>query len=88
MRLSELLGCQVVGAGGWRYGKVHDVRVAVGDNGAAVHALLVGSPGLRERLFGRGDQRQQPHRLGHGFEVPWSEVRSIERGKITIEERR
>jgi sporulation protein YlmC with PRC-barrel domain len=88
MRLSDLLGCEVIGAGGWSHGRVHDLRVCTKGGRAEVEALLVGSPGLKERLLGRGDGKEHPHRVGHGFEVPWSEVRSIDAGKITIEERR
>ena len=87
MKLSDLIGREVVGIGGWRYGRVHDVRVERDGSTALVRALIIGTPGLRERLFGRGHGAQQPQRLGHGYEIPWHEVVAISDNQIRIEER-
>ena len=88
MRLSDLLNCRVVGTSGWTYGRVHDVRIERSDDEARLVSLVVGRPGLKERLFGRGDPEQHPHRLGHGFEISWNAVIAIDTNTITIEEQR
>jgi sporulation protein YlmC with PRC-barrel domain len=84
MRLSDLLGLDVVGSGGWRYGRVHDVRI----NDDDVVSLVIGPSGLKERMFGRGDGSDHPNRRGRRFEIPWHEVTEITKKRITIEERR
>jgi len=88
MTLSDLLICRVVGASGWTYGRVHDVRIERSDDEARILSLIVGRPGLKERLFGRGDPEQHPHRLGHGVEISWNAVIAIDGSTITIEEKR
>lgn len=87
MKLSDLIDCEVLGNGGWRYGRVHDVRVDRQQGTAQVHALIIGTPGLKERLFGRGHAESHPRRLGHGYEIPWSEVISISDNQIRIDEK-
>jgi sporulation protein YlmC with PRC-barrel domain len=85
MRLSDILGCQVVGTTGWRFGKVYDVRA---DHDGRLQSLIVGRPGLAERLFGRGDPSSDPQQLGHGVEIPWDQVIDVTDKTITIEERK
>jgi|1185.fasta_scaffold235452_2 sporulation protein YlmC with PRC-barrel domain len=86
MKLSELLGCEVRATTGWTFGRVYDVRVSHGDGDASVLSLVVGTPGLKERLFGRGNPSEHPTRLGHGFEIPWSSVVRRDGETIIIKE--
>jgi sporulation protein YlmC with PRC-barrel domain len=83
MRLSELLGCQVVGTARWPYGRVHDVRMS---RDGEVLTLIVGRRALKHRLFGRGETAEHPNRRGLGFEIPWRQVQAIDNRTITIKE--
>jgi len=86
MKLSELLTCTVRGQSGWTYGRVHDVRVQHSPDTTELVSLIIGRPGLEERLFGRGDTSEHPHRLGHGAEIPWADIVHIHGHVITIKD--
>jgi len=86
MRLSELTTLRLRGRTGWTYGRVHDVRIEWREKDAVITALIVGRRGLRERLFGRGESSEHPHRLGHGSEIPWDQVTAIDDSIIWIKE--
>jgi uncharacterized protein YrrD len=99
MRLSELLGADVVDEAGRHAGRVHDVRLVqdgplVGSFGASlrVDGLLLGGRAIGVRL---GYGRRQMHgpfllklvtgRLLHdGRYVDWDRVRSVEENRILI----
>ena len=98
MRLSDLLGAEVVDEAGRRAGRVHDVRLVqdgplVGTFGAGlrVDGLLVGRQAFGARL---GYGRRKMHgplllklatRLFHdGRYVDWDRVRSVEEDRILI----
>jgi hypothetical protein len=97
--MSDLLGAQIVDAGGTTIGRVYDVRLVqngppIGPFGAAlrVEALLIGATAIGARLgFGRNDVRGPwPVRvafdaLHRGIQVPtWEQIASIEEGKIRL----
>lgn len=99
MRLSDLLGSEVVDEAGRRAGRVHDVRLVqdgplVGTFGAGlrVDGLLVGRRALGARL---GYGRRKMHgpllvKLAVGWlfhdgrYVDWDRVRSVEEDRILI----
>jgi hypothetical protein len=99
MRLSELLGAEVIDEHGHSVGKVHDVRLAqagprpdgVGP-ALRVEGLIVGRRALGARFgFGRGGVRGPWllkavfGSLGHdGRYLPWDRVRSIQARQIRI----
>jgi hypothetical protein len=99
MRLSELLGAEVVDQTGGSAGHVHDVRLVqdgplIGDFGASlrVDGLIVGRRSIGARLgYERGRLRGPlPVRLlagwlyqGAGY-VHWDRVRAIEPNRIVI----
>jgi hypothetical protein len=99
MRLSELLGAEVVDEHGHTVGKVHDVRLVQegprpggAGPGLRVEGLLVGRRALGARFgFGRGADRG-PWLLkallgsaGHdGRYLPWGRIRSIQARQICI----
>ena len=85
MLLSDLLKRPVRGDSGWTFGTVHDVRVNRSGGRATVCALLVGRSAVRERLFGRTSLEQHGTH-GHGFEIPWAEVVTVEQHEIRIKE--
>jgi sporulation protein YlmC with PRC-barrel domain len=76
MRLSELLGRDVVSESGERLGRVHDVRGVLIDGQLRITGLCAGKLGLLER-FGVGTHgsggpgRTKVH--GHGT-IPWDRV--------------
>jgi sporulation protein YlmC with PRC-barrel domain len=99
MRLSDLLGADVVDQAGRRAGHVHDVRLVqdgpvVGAFGASLRldGLLVGRRGIGARL---GYNRRKMHgpllvKLAVGWlfhdgrYVDWDRVRSVEEDRILI----
>ncbi|MEY2420705.1 MAG: hypothetical protein QOI95_772 [Acidimicrobiaceae bacterium] len=97
MRLSELLGKEVVDASGERAGHVHDVRIQQDgpvtsgfDAALRVHGLIIGRGGLANRLgYGRGTRGpwviraivEGRHRPSF---VPWHRISAIEGERIRI----
>jgi PRC-barrel domain len=98
MRLSDLLGAEVVDEHGRAVGKVHDVRLEQAGPeqadlgpGLRVEGLIVGRRALGARFgFGRGVQGPWLLRLvfgslGHdGHYVAWHRIRSIRDRQIRI----
>jgi sporulation protein YlmC with PRC-barrel domain len=84
IRLSELLGKEVVTESGWSLGHVFDVRVELGRGAPKVAGLVVGKPGVRERLY-REARRRDVNTLPQGA-VPWESVQSIEEKRIRVRE--
>jgi len=84
IRLSELLGKEVVTESGWSLGHVFDVRVEVGGKTPKVLGLVVGAPGLRRRLYGEA-RRHDPSTLPQGA-VPWESVQAIEDKRIMVKD--
>ena len=99
MRLTDLLGAEVVDEAGRSAGRVHDVRLVqdgplVGGFGAAlrVDGLIVGRRAVGARLgFERGRMRGPlPVRLlagwllADGRYVEWGRIRTVEPGRVVI----
>jgi hypothetical protein len=90
MRLTDLLGAELVTESGEQLGHVFDVRVKRDPRSSAeradqkwsVDALLYGEKGLVER-FGLLAARQRVARGRHD-ELPWRDVVAIRSGKITV----
>lgn len=100
MRLSEILGCEVVDERGRSAGKVHDVRMVqdgppIGQFGARLRlsGLMVGRWALGARFgYDRGDMKgpwllkRLIRSIGHsGSYVEWELVRSIDPARARIE---
>lgn len=83
MRLSELIGREVVDETGRRFGKVFDVRAsATGDEPPVLVGLVVGRGGLVERVFGSrmaGERLLSPLPI-----VPWAHVVRVERETVVV----
>ena len=98
MRLSELMGMEVVDEAGAGIGRVHDVRVRQdGPVGAGfdarlrVSGLVVGRGGIAHRLGFRWSRRRGPWlvrvivRGGHEPRfVPWERVRTVEGDRVVV----
>jgi sporulation protein YlmC with PRC-barrel domain len=84
IRLSELLGKEVVTESGWSLGHVFDVRVEVGGKTPKVLGLVVGAPGMRRRLYGEA-RRRVATTLAEGA-VPWEAVQAIEEKRIQVKD--
>jgi PRC-barrel domain len=99
MKLSDLLGSQVIDESGVRVGKVHDVRLTqdgpmIGSFGAAlcIQGLLTGPRTIGSRLgLGRPDVRVPwiMKRLAYvirrnGRFISWERIRCISEGTIYI----
>jgi hypothetical protein len=99
MRLSELLGAEVLDEAGRSAGRVHDVRLVqdgppVGGFGAGLRldGLLVGRRGVGVRLgYGRGTMKGPlPVRLLAGWllaggrYVEWGRIRTVGPGRVVI----
>jgi hypothetical protein len=98
MRLSELLGSEVVDRDGRSAGRVHDLRLqqdgpVIDGFGASLrlHGLIVGRGALGARLgFDRGDVKGPllvklvVGWLGHRRYVAWEQVRELEPGRVRI----
>jgi hypothetical protein len=84
MLLSDLLGADVVSESGWSHGKVFDVRVVTGEDGAAdVVGLVLGGEGLAERLL--GDRASRPGEVTYAWPVlRWEDVLRIENTIIVV----
>ena len=90
IRLTDILGCEVVDDGGHRLGHAADVRVerVVGDDedpGRAewrVKGIVVGRRGLLERFGVVGSKNRKPT-LPHDL-VAWERVLRIEEGRIVV----
>ena len=93
MKLTDLLGAELVSESGERLGHVFDVRVKRdprssgerADQKWRVDALLYGEKGLTSR-FGLFGARQRVARGSHD-ELPWREVVVISQGEITVRDR-
>jgi sporulation protein YlmC with PRC-barrel domain len=84
IRLSELLGKEVVTESGWVLGHVFDVRVELGPGNPKVAGLVVGKPGVRTRLYGEA-RRTDMNTLTEGA-IPWDAVQGIEEKRIRVRE--
>jgi sporulation protein YlmC with PRC-barrel domain len=84
IRLSELLGKEVITESGWVLGHVFDVRVELGRGAAKVVGLVVGAPGVRRRLYGEA-RRRDVNTLTEGL-VAWEAVQAIEEKRIRVRE--
>jgi sporulation protein YlmC with PRC-barrel domain len=84
IRLSELLGKEVLTESGWVLGHVFDVRVELGRGAPKVVGLVVGAPGVRRRLYGEA-RRRDVRTLAEGA-VPWEAVQAIEEKRIRVRE--
>jgi sporulation protein YlmC with PRC-barrel domain len=84
IRLSELLGKEVVTESGWVLGHVFDVRVELGRGAPKVAGLVVGAPGVSRRLYGEA-RRRDVNTLTEGA-VPWDAVQAIEEKRIRVRE--
>jgi len=84
IRLSELLGKEVVTESGWVLGHVFDVRVELGGGAPKVVGLVVGAPGVVRRLYGEA-RRRDVSTLPQGT-VPWDAVQTIEAKRIRVSE--
>jgi hypothetical protein len=90
MKLTDLLGSELITESGDRLGHVFDVRVKRDPRSSAeradqkwrVDALLYGEKGLIER-FGLFAARQSVARGRHD-ELPWRDVVAIAAGEITV----
>jgi hypothetical protein len=93
MRLTDLLGAELVTESGDSLGHVFDIRVRRdprsspqrADQKWRLDALLYGEEGLSTR-FGLLAARQ---RVSHGTheELPWGDVVAIAAGKVTVRDR-
>jgi sporulation protein YlmC with PRC-barrel domain len=83
IRLSELVGKEVVTESGWSLGYVFDLRVEVGRGEPKVVGLVVGKSGLKQHLLYES-RRQSPTTRKQGT-VPWEAVLAIEK-KIRVRE--
>jgi hypothetical protein len=94
MRLTDLLGAELVTESGERLGHVFDVRVKRNprssperaDQTWRLDALLYGEKGVVAR-FGLFAARQRVSRGKHD-ELPWSDVVAIAAGEITVRDRK
>lgn len=84
IRVSELLGKEIVTEMGWSLGHVFDVRVELGRGAPRVAGLVAGAPGLRRRLVGETERRHVGV-LSEGI-VPWETVQAIEADRIRVSE--
>jgi hypothetical protein len=94
MRLSDLLGAEVLDEAGGSAGRVHDVRLVqdgpvLGGFGAGLRldGLLVGRRGVGVRLgYGRGAMKGPlPVRLlAGGRYVEWGQIRTVQPDRIRI----
>jgi hypothetical protein len=93
MRLTDLLGAELITESGERLGHVFDVRVKRDPRSSAeradqkwrVDALLYGEKGMTQR-FGLLADRQRVARGTHD-ELPWRDVVAIAAGEITVRDR-
>ena len=83
MRLSELLGLEVRSESGESLGKVHDVRGELRSRSLRITGLVVGGPGVLERLGLRvtGDPSRRSKNV-----VPWTSVVRADRRGILVKE--
>jgi sporulation protein YlmC with PRC-barrel domain len=92
MRLTDLLGAELVTEAGERLGHVFDVKVKRdprssedrADQTWKLEALLYGSGGIAER-FGLFAARERIARKRHE-ELPWSNVVAVANGRVTVRE--
>jgi sporulation protein YlmC with PRC-barrel domain len=74
VRLSAVMGVEVVTTDGRTLGRVHDLRVRRAGDSYEVEALLVGPRGLLNRLGVPTD----------ADEVPWEAVTTLEADRIVV----
>jgi hypothetical protein len=99
MRLSELLGAEVIGEAGGSAGRVHDIRLVqdgpmIGGFGASLRlaGLIVGRRALGARLGYEHASMKGPLPVKllagwlhrDGRYVAWDRVRAVEQGRILI----
>jgi sporulation protein YlmC with PRC-barrel domain len=82
IRVSELIGKEVVAESGWSLGYVFDIRVELGKGDPKVVGVVVGAPGLMQHLHGES-QRRDPTTRTQGT-VPWDAVVAIEDKVIRV----
>ena len=90
IRLSDLLGADVVTRGGEKLGSVHDLRLRRdSDEGVEgpwhLAGLVVGPRGVFERLGIFGAKRPEP--VGEAEVVEWAEVVAVEDGRVVVARR-
>jgi sporulation protein YlmC with PRC-barrel domain len=83
MRLSDLLGCDVVTESGWPLGKARDLRVETSERTAKVTGLVLTPPGSSGSILRW--RSTDGHTTQHEV-VPWDAVQSIEEGRIVVKE--
>ena len=84
MKLSNLLGNQVITESGWFLGRILDVRVERGPAAPTLLGFVVGIEGLRQRLLGE-HERDDANTLSQTL-VPWDAVLEIQQDRITVRE--
>jgi sporulation protein YlmC with PRC-barrel domain len=82
IRVSELIGKEVVTESGWSLGCVFDIRVEVGKGDPKVTGVVVGTPGLMQHLISEA-HRRSPRTRSQGA-VPWDAVLAIEDKMIRV----
>jgi sporulation protein YlmC with PRC-barrel domain len=102
MRLTDLLGSEVIDRDATRVGRVHDVRLIqdgppLGTFGAAprIQALIAGSPAVGVRLGFRPGDGRGPWIVAATFRrlhadlrlIPWELVAAVQEGTIRLRER-
>jgi sporulation protein YlmC with PRC-barrel domain len=84
VRLSDLLGLDVRTESGDDLGHVRDVRGELSSRSLKITGLVVGGPGLLERL-GLGAPRSQARVRVHDV-VPWSAVLRADRRGVVVQD--
>ena len=85
MRLSDLLGANVVSESGDHLGRVHDVRGELTSRSLRITGLVVGGVGLLERL-GLGAPGSAVRIRSHDV-IPWLDVVRADRRGVVVRDR-
>jgi len=85
MRLTDLLGAEIVTTSGAKLGRVLDVRVERHGDRYRVEGLVIRGSGIRARL---GLSRSRgPQRLRARDVIPWTAVKNCEGGHVLVDAR-
>jgi sporulation protein YlmC with PRC-barrel domain len=84
MRLSDLLGLEVRTESGEKLGRVYDARAVLTRQSLRLTGLVVGQPGLLERI-GLGAPRTRTRIRTHDS-VPWSAVIRADRRGVVVKD--